>query len=371
MDPAPRLIDVVRERLVLRHASPRAIETYVAWIRRYIRFHRCRHPRTMGEPEVTAFLAYLATTRRVSASTQNQALAALLFLYRDTLDAPVGWLAGLVRAKRPHHRPGVLSRDEVRRMLAAIEGVPHIVALLLYGSGLRLLEACGLRIKDVDFDRRELVIRQAKGGRDRLTMLPDAVVPLLREQIRRSMRRHRLEVAAGRGYVILPYAFHGKSPGAARDPRWQWVFPATRGYRDEASGHWVRHHLHESAIQRAVTEAGRAVAIGKRVSCHTFRHSFATHLLESGYDLRTVQELLGHKDVSTTMIYTHVLNRGGHGVLSPADALLAEEGNLTGSNSSDAMRSTGNMLTGSRSLTQMRMVDGVGLKRPWEREFSR
>ena len=287
-----RLLDSVRARLELRHASPRTVEAYTSWIRRYVLFHRRRHPREMGEREVTAFLSHLATVKHVAASTQNQALAALLFLYGDVLGAPVGWLDQLIRAKRPHRVPTVLSRDEVRFVLGAMAGASRLVAMILYGSGLRLMEAVSLRVKDIDLDRRELIVRHGKGGRDRLTMLPEALVESLAEQLARVRRLHQADRAAGRGSVAMPEAFERKAPRAPFDVRWQWVFPATRVYRDQRTGRWVRHHYHESVIQRAVANAARATAISKRVSCHTFRHSFATHLLEAGYDIRTVQVCL-------------------------------------------------------------------------------
>lgn len=320
----PRLLDVMVERLALRRASPHTVTAYTQWVRRYIRFHGGQHPRQLGERHMTSFLSYLATDRRVAASTQNQALAALLFVYREVLEISVGWLDTVVRAKRPARRPSVMSRDEVRRVLAALEGTPQLVAMVLYGSGLRLMEACCLRIKDVDLDRGELVVRSGKGGRDRLTMLPASLGPRLQEQIRRVQALHRRDRAAGRGGVVLPNALARKMPSALYDWRWHWLFPATRFYREAETGRLVRHHLHESVIQRAVARAAQAAGITKRVTCHTFRHSFATHLLEAGYDIRTLQELLGHRDVSTTMIYTHVLNRGGRGVLSPFDRLGGE-----------------------------------------------
>ena len=320
--PTPRLLDVMRERLALRRASPHTVTAYTQWVRRYIRFHGGQHPRQLGEGHMTTFLSHLATDRHVAASTQNQALAALLFLYREVLDISVGWLDAMVRAKRPSRRPNVMSRDEVRRVIAALDGAPQLVAMVLYGSGLRLMEACCLRIKDIDLDRGELIVRSGKGGRDRLTMLPATLGPRLAEQIRRVQVLHRRDRAAGRGGVVLPTAMARKMPAALYDWRWHWLFPATRFYREAQTGRMVRHHLHESVIQRAVARAAQAAGIAKRVTCHTFRHSFATHLLEAGYDIRTVQELLGHSDVSTTMIYTHVLKVGGGAVRSPLDALL-------------------------------------------------
>lgn len=375
---APRLLAVMAERLALRHASPRTVEAYTDWVRRYVRFHGGRHPRQLGEREMTAFLSHLATERRVAASTQNQALAALLFLYRDVLDITVGWLDTMVRAKRPARVPTVLSRDEARRVLEAMRGVPQLAAMVLYGAGLRVGEVCALRLKDVDLDRRELVVRQGKGGRDRLTLLPESLIAPLHAQMARVRALHRRDLAAGRGHVMLPHAQARKAPSAARDVRWQWVFPATRSYRDPGTGHWVRHHLHVTVIQRAVAEAARSAAVNKRVSCHTFRHSFATHLLEAGYDIRTVQELLGHRDVKTTMIYTHVLNRGGHGVRSPLDALelpgraaATQRLPATTPAAADAHAPTHVRLTDDRSLTSRRLIDGRALKSSWRNDLRR
>ncbi|MBA3931287.1 MAG: hypothetical protein C0521_17045, partial [Xanthomonas sp.] len=353
----------------------------------------------LGEAHMTAFLSHLATSRQVAASTQNQALAALLFLYREVLELSVGWLEGMVRAKRPGRRPTVMSREEVRHVLAAMQGTPRLVAMVLYGSGLRLAEACSLRIKDVDLERGELVVRRGKGGRDRLTMLPASLVPLLAEQMRRVQVMHRRDRTAGRGSVALPDALARKMPSAVFHWRWQWLFPATRFYRDEASGRLVRHHLHESVIQKAVTNAARVAQLAKRVTCHTFRHSFATHLLEAGYDIRTVQELLGHRDVSTTMIYTHVLNKGGRGVRSPLDGLeaLGPIGAVTLENETrksagpapapaseatarsdvpeyplgDARLPTHAMPTVSTQITSSPLVDGVRLKASWRRDLRR
>lgn len=358
------------ERLRLVRASPRTAEAYRAWVRRFVRFHGGRHPREMGERHVTAFLSHLATERRVAASTQNQALAALLFLYREVLDTPVGWLDGMVRAKRPHRVPTVLSRDEVRRLLESMDGVPKLVALVLYGSGLRLMEAMTLRVKDVDLDRREIIIRRGKGGRDRLTMLPDSLVPAISAQRMRVARLHRRDRAAGRGAVVVPDAFGAKSANAPFDLRWQWLFPATRSYRDPATGRWVRHHLHETLVQRAVADAARRAGIAKRVSCHTFRHSFATHLLEAGYDIRTVQELLGHRSVNTTMIYTHVLNKGGRGVRSPVDALAAD-GGATPLPSDVARLPTHVRPSGVVSLSHGRLVEGLFHSSRWRNDLRR
>jgi len=320
--PPVTLLGALEDRLRLRHFSPRTINTYGNWVRRFIRFHGGVHPRTLGERQITAFLSSLASERSVAASTQNQALAALIFLYRDVLDTPVGWLDRLVRAKRPHRVPTVLSRDEARRVLEQMRGTSRLIAMTLYGTGLRLGEALALRVKDIDVDRREVIVRHGKGGRDRITMLPDALIEPIMHQVNQVRDLHRRDRTAGRGAVALPGAFHIKSPSTPFDIRWQWVFPAARFYRDRASGRWVRHHMHPSVVQRSVSEAGTRAGISKRVTCHAFRHSFATHVLEAGYDIRTVQELLGHRDLKTTMIYTHVLNRGGHGVRSPLDALL-------------------------------------------------
>lgn len=318
----PKLLDRVRAAARLRHLSRRTEKAYVAWTRRFVLHHGRRHPSEMGAAEVTAFLSFLATERRVSASTQNQALASLVFVYREVLERDLPWLDDLVRAKRSLHVPVVMSRDEVVRVLAEIRGMPQLMAVLLYGAGLRLLECARLRVKDVDFARSQLLVRSGKGDRDRVTMLPAAARDPLRRHLERVAGAHRRDVAAGAGWVALPSALARKDPGAGRDWRWQWVFPATRPYRDPETRELRRHHLHETVVQRAVREAVRRTGMTKRITCHTFRHSFATHLLEDGYDIRTVQALLGHRDVRTTMIYTHVLERGPAGVMSPVDRIL-------------------------------------------------
>jgi integron integrase len=315
---SPRLLDRVREATRLRHYSERTEQAYVAWIRRFIVFHGKRHPRELGEREVTAFLSRLAAGGS-SASTQNQALSAILFLYGVVLGRRLGWMNDIVRARRPMRLPVVLSRDEVTTVLSHLRGVVWLMASLLYGAGLRLLECAELRVKDLDFDRGELVVRDGKGGRDRVTMLPAVLRGPLTEHLARVKAQHDADVAAGRGSVALPGSLRVKYAGAPVEWAWQWVFPATRFYVDRATGERRRHHLHESVLQRAVKDAARAAGIARPATCHSLRHSFATHLLEAGYDIRTIQELLGHRDVSTTMIYTHVLNRGGRGVRSPLD----------------------------------------------------
>ncbi len=320
MAPPLTLLGALRARVGAKHYSPRTADAYALWVRRYVRFHRGKHPRTMGAAEVTAFLSELARARRVSASTQNQALAALLFLYREVLKEPLSVGPHYLRAKRAHRMPSVLSMEEVTSVLEAMRGTTRLMASLLYGSGLRLMECCTLRAKDVDLARGEIMVRAGKGQKDRVTVLPGASVEGLRAQLQRVRRLHEADVAAGGGFVELPDALNRKlGRDAGRALAWQWVFPATRPYRDEATGERRRHHLHETVLQREVATAAQVAGLTKRVTCHTFRHSFATHLLEAGYDIRTVQELLGHRDVSTTMIYTHVLNRGGLGVRSPLD----------------------------------------------------
>ncbi len=314
----PKLLDRVRIAIRTRHYSPRTEEAYVMWIRRYILFHGKRHPSSMGADEVNAFLSHLAVDRTVSVSTQNQALAALLFLYRHVLAEPLPWIDEIVRAQRPDRLPVVLTIEEVRQVLAEVAPPARLVVKLLYGSGLRLLEALTLRVKDVDFARGQLAVRDPKWKHDRTTMLPNAVTAELHEQIVHARLVHQEDLACGWGEVWLPEAIARKIPTAALDHRWQWVFPATRRWRDR-EGREGRHHLHETVVQRAVSHAASSSGIDKRVTCHTFRHSFATHLLERGQDIRTVQELLGHRDVSTTMIYTHVLRHGARGVRSPLD----------------------------------------------------
>lgn len=319
--PPPRLLDRLRAAIRLKHFSSRTEEAYVGWARRYIVFHRKRHPAEMGAAEVAAFLNYLATDRGVSASTQNQALSAILFLYRQVVGRDLGELPGLVWAKRSEHVPVVLTRDEVGAMLAELSGTVWLVVVLLYGAGMRLTECLELRVKDVDFGARHIVIREPKGGRDRRVPLPDSLRDPLTRQLSVVRRLHQRDLASGFGRVSLPHALAAKYPHAGVEWGWQFLFPAGRICRDPRWGPPSRYHLHESVIQRAVTAAARRAGMAKPASPHTFRHSFATHLLEDGADIRTVQELLGHRDVSTTMLYTHVLNRGPLGVRSPADRI--------------------------------------------------
>lgn len=314
-------MDRVREQLNVRHYSPRTTETYVRWIRQYILFHHKRHPKELREPEVAGFLSHLATQERVSANTQNQALAALLFLYDVVLGQRLEQLECVVHAKRPTRLPVVLRKEEVRALLARMSGVEWLMASLLYGSGLRLMECCQLRVKDLDLGRRELLVRDGKGRKDRITLIPESLKEPLSAHLVASKREHASDVRRGAGYVMLPNALREKYPNAPREWLWQWVFRATRDYRDVVTGELRRHHRHETALQKAVRSAALEEGLTKPVSCHTLRHSFATHLLEAGYDIRTIQELLGHSDVRTTMIYTHVLNRGGFGVRSPLDGL--------------------------------------------------
>jgi len=318
----PRLLDRVREAIRTRHYSRRTEEAYVGWIRRYILHHGKKHPAAMGADEVNAFLSHLAVAGNVSASTQAQALSALVVLYRQVLDDPLPWLHDIVRATRPRRLPAVLSREEVGALLSHLQGTERLVASILYGGGLRLLEALRLRVKDVDFAANLLVVREGKGDKDRRTMLPETLRGPLQAQVAEVRRLHGRDLAVGAGEVWLPDALSRKYPGAGRELGWQYVFPATRLSFDPRAGVRRRHHLDESAVQRAVKAAVRAAEIEKPAGCHTLRHSFATHLLEDGYDIRTIQELLGHADVKTTMIYTHVLQRtGGRGVRSPMDTL--------------------------------------------------
>jgi integron integrase len=315
----PKLLDQVRQLMQLRHYSLRTEEAYVGWIRRYILFHGKRHPRELGENEIAGFLSNLAVHARVAASTQNQALNALLFLYKEVLRRDIGFIGQTVRAKRPPKLPVVLSRDEVKAVLEQLPGQYRLMGQLLYGSGLRLLECLRLRVKDVDLHYLHITVRDPKGGRERKTMLPVSTASALREHLEKVKRRHEEDQLAGFGDVYLPGTLGRKMPGASREWAWQYVFPAERRSIDPRTGIERRHHVNEKNLQNAVKNAVRKARITKSASCHTLRHSFATHLLENGYDIRTVQELLGHKDVSTTMLYTHVLNRPGIGVKSPLD----------------------------------------------------
>lgn len=315
----PRLLDRVRDALRRRHYSYRTEQSYLQWIRRFIFFQKKRHPRDMGEAEIAAFVTHLAVQRRVSSSTQNQALNAILFLYKQVLEHNVGLIHGVVRAKRPKRLSVVMTQEEVQALLCRLAGRDWLLASLMYGAGLRVMECVRLRVKDIDFGLNQIIVRDGKGQKDRVTPLPMIAVPALQQQIEHVKRIREADLADGYGEVSMPFALARKYPNAARELTWWYLFPASQHSRDPYSDRIKRHHLDESAIQKAVKQAVRASGIPKPVSCHTFRHSFATHLLNSGYDIRTVQELLGHKDVATTMIYTHVLHRGGQGVISPLD----------------------------------------------------
>jgi len=319
----PRLLDRVRDKIRLRHYSIRTEQAYCDWIKRFILFHGKRHPEALGAPEVEAFLTHLAVERNVAAATQNLAKSSLLFLYRDVLERDLPWLENVERARTPARLPIVLSVEEVAAVLACLRGVHSLIGRLLYGTGMRIMECVRLRVKDVDFARREILIRDGKGAKDRVTVLPRNVMRPLRAQMVDARRLHALDLRDGFGDVHLPFALVRKYPLAGREWGWQYVFPVDRRSRDPRSGIVRRHHLSDQAFQRAMRQAVRDAGIVKPATPHTLRHSFATHLLESGYDIRTVQELLGHHDVSTTMIYTHVLNRGGRGVVSPLDGLSA------------------------------------------------
>jgi integron integrase len=315
----PKLLDQVREVLRMKHYSLRTEQAYVNWIKRYIFFHDKRHPAEMGEAEIRTFISDLASKRSVAASTQTVALSALLFLYRDVLKRDQPFIEGIERAKKPERLPVVFTKEEVTEILSRLDGIPYLIAGLLYGSGLRLMDALRLRVKDIDFERNEIVVREGKGAKDRVTMLPGAIKRKLQEHLGRVEVLHKDDLRRGVGEVYLPYALDRKFPNAAKEWKWQYVFPAAKLSVDPRSGRRRRHHLSEDSIHRALKRAISQAGIPKHGSSHTLRHSFATHLLEDGYDIRTVQELLGHKDVRTTMIYTHVLNRGGKGVRSPLD----------------------------------------------------
>lgn len=317
----PKLLDRVRHVIRAKHYSRRTESVYVDWIRRYIVFHRKRHPSGMGASEIAAFLTWLATNRQVSASTQNQALSAVLFLYRDVLHIEIGPIEHVPRARMPVRVPVVLSRDEVARTMKHLDGITWLIVVLLYGAGLRLQECLELRVKDIDLERRQIVIRRGKGQKDRPTVLPTAAIDPPSRHLVVVKRQHQEDLARGLGRVVLPFALDRKYPNAATEWGWQFVFPAARICTDARWGPPSRFHLHESVVQKAVARAARQAGLTKRVGPHTFRHSFATHLLEDGYDIRTVQELLGHADVSTTMVYTHVLDRGPLAVRSPVDRL--------------------------------------------------
>ncbi len=314
-----RLFDEVRGRLRVKHYSLATERIYLQWIRRFIVANQRRHPREMGGAEVESFLTELAVVGHVAASTQNQALSALLFLYREVLGVSLPWMENVVRAKRPQRVPTVLSQPEVRSLLTAMDGRPWLLASLLYGTGMRLMECLRLRVKDVDFGRSEITIRSGKGAKDRRTMLPRSLAEPLQREIDRARELHRTDLAAGFGEAALPHALARKYPTAGREFGWQFVFPSVQRSVDPHDGTIRRHHFDDAVLSRALKRARLRIRIAKSVSAHTLRHSFATHLLEAGYDLRTIQELLGHKDVSTTQIYTHVLNRGGSGVISPLD----------------------------------------------------
>jgi integron integrase len=322
MPEQPKLLDRLRDAIRSRHYSPRTEEAYVTWVKRFILFHNKRHPSSMGAEEINAFLTTLAVENDVAAPTQMQALCAILFLYRHVLEDPVPWIGDVVRARRRIRLPVVLSPDEIRAVLENTHNPTiRLIFTILYGGGLRMLEGLQLRVKDLDLVRGEIFVRDSKGRRDRITVLPRTAIEPLRAHLERVQELHDRDLAQGFGAVMLPHAYARKMPAAPREWIWQWVFPASRRWRDEKTGMEARHHVHETVLQRAIRQAAQNAKIDKRVTCHAFRHSFATHLLERGQDIRTVQELLGHRDVATTMIYTHVLKLGAKGVKSPADLI--------------------------------------------------
>lgn len=319
VEPKSKLLEQMREIMRLKHLSYRTEQAYISWTKRFIVFHDKRHPKDMGAAEIRAFLTHLTVHEHVAASTQNGALNALLFLYRHVLRQPFPDLGEIERAKRPRRVPTVFTQEEVQQLLPHLTGVPHLMASLLYGAGLRLRECVRLRVKDVDVAYRQIIVRNGKGAQDRITVLPQSLIAPLQRHLSKVKLLHEEDLLAGYGEVYLPYAFARKDPSAGTSWVWQYVFPAAQRSLDPRSGIVRRHHVSETVLQKAVRSALRRSGIQKRGSCHTLRHSFATHLLEQGYDIRTVQELLGHKDVSTTMVYTHVLQRGGKGVRSPLD----------------------------------------------------
>ena len=318
---SPKLLELFREAMRVRHYSKRTEDTYCTWVRRFVHFHKLRHPKDMGEPQINAFLTHLAVKEKVSSSTQNQALSALLFLYRYVIGKETGDLGDVIRARKPVRLPVVLTRKEVKALLAQLSGDKWLMASLMYGAGLRLMECLRLRVQDIDFSRNEILVRDGKGAKDRITMLPESLKKPLGDHLKQVKSVHDKDIAEGWGRVLLPGALDRKYPNAPAEWRWQWIFPQENRWKNTKIGEEGRHHMDESLIQKAVKEAAVYAQLTKRATCHTFRHSFATHLLEGGYDIRTVQELLGHNDVRTAMIYTHVLNRGPSGVRSPVDGL--------------------------------------------------
>ncbi len=341
-----KLLDQYSEALRNRHYSLRTETTYISWVRQYILFHGKRHPREMGVAEINSFITDLVNRRDVAASTQNQAISAILFLYRHVLNMELDDAALVpIRPTRPKRVPTVLSRDEAKRVIEKMDGIYRIMAQLMYGSGLRLMEVLRLRVKDLDFANRQIIVRDGKGENDRVTMVPGTLLEPLRLHLQQVKARHESDLLQGLGTVYLPYALERKFPNASREFAWQYVFPAPDFSIDPVRGVKQRHHLNESSLQKAVRSAARQARIDKHVTCHTFRHSFATHLLESGYDIRTVQELLGHKDVKTTMIYTHVLQRGGMAVRSPLDEIKEEKAEYrVVLQSSDSITAAGSLL---------------------------
>jgi integron integrase len=321
----PKLLDQLREIIRLKHYSIRTEESYVQWVKRYIIYHNKKHPMEMGEREVGEYLSYLANEGKVKSSTQNQALSAILFLYNRVLNKPLNKIGSIERAKTEERIPVVFTQKEVSLILSHLTGVEWLMANILYGSGLRLMECLRLRVKDIDIEKRQIIVREGKGNKDRITILPEKVVEPIKKQLEYAKALHQLDLREGYGEVYLPYALERKYPNANKEWCWQYVFPAKHRAIDPRSGKIRRHHKEEKSLQRAVSQAIRNAGINKVGSCHTFRHSFATHLLEAGYDIRTIQELLGHEDLSTTMIYTHVLKRGTKGVFSPLDKITSNE----------------------------------------------